>query len=89
MGIGPLAGFPPGQDVAVGDGTGRRFTTVHFGDREGTAYRFAVGDLDRDGRPDIAMARSGAPNAVYLGTLGPSKAPSARREAPAPGRPRP
>jgi hypothetical protein len=29
-------------------------------------YGFAVGDLDRDGLPDIAVARSEAPNVVYF-----------------------
>lgn len=40
---------------------------VPFGDSEGTAYGFAVGDLDEDGFLDIAMARSDARNMLYFG----------------------
>jgi hypothetical protein len=38
-----------------------------FGDAKGSAYGFAIGDLNKDGVPDIALARSGAPNVLYLG----------------------
>ena len=48
------------------DGTGRAFTRVTFGDPAGSAYGFALGDVDRDDFPDIALARSGAPNVLYL-----------------------
>ena len=44
---------------------------VLTGDAKGTAYGFAIGDLDRDGRPDIAMARSDAPNVVYFARQAP------------------
>ena len=37
-----------------------------FGDGKGSAYGFALGDINRDGWPDIALARSGAPNVLYL-----------------------
>ncbi len=55
--------------VYFNDGPGA-FTAVPFGNAEGTAYGFAVGDLDEDGFLDIAMARSGAPNMLYFGAPG-------------------
>jgi len=52
---------------ADGAGRGRGgFSEVRFGDAQGSAYGFALGDIDRDGFPDIALARSGAPNVLYL-----------------------
>jgi hypothetical protein len=42
------------------------FTPVHFGDNKGVVYGFAIADLDHDGLPDIAVARSDAPNAIYF-----------------------
>jgi hypothetical protein len=50
----------------------KAFHAVPFGDDEGTAYGFAVGDLDEDGFLDIAMARSDARNILYFGA--PAKA---------------
>ena len=52
--------------VYFNDGSGRNFIPVTFGDNKGTVYGFAIGDLDKDGRPDIAAARSDAPNVVYF-----------------------
>jgi len=52
--------------VWFNDGLGRTFTPVSFGDDKGTAYGIDVGDFDKDGRPDIAVARSAAPNALYF-----------------------
>ncbi|WOJ92864.1 VCBS repeat-containing protein [Congregibacter variabilis] len=46
----------------------RNFTPVSFGDDEGTAYGFAVNDLNGDGLMDIVVARSGAPNIIYFGS---------------------
>jgi hypothetical protein len=40
---------------------------VAFGDEKGSAYGFAIGDINKDGFADIALARSGAPNVHYLG----------------------
>ena len=40
---------------------------VTFGDNKGAVYGLAIGDLDGDGSPDIAAARSDAPNVVYFG----------------------
>ena len=37
-----------------------------FGDKKGSAYGFALGDINGDRFPDIALARSGAPNVLYL-----------------------
>ena len=37
-----------------------------FGDDKGAAYGFALGDINGDKFPDIALARSGAPNVLYL-----------------------
>ena len=52
--------------VVFNDGPGM-LLAVPFGDAEGGAYGFSVGDLDEDGLMDIAMARSGAPNMLYFG----------------------
>jgi hypothetical protein len=40
---------------------------VPFGDNQGTAYGFSIGDLNEDGFLDIAMARSDARNMLYFG----------------------
>jgi hypothetical protein len=52
--------------VLFNDGGGS-FTDVPFGDAEGRAYGFDVGDVDEDGVLDIGMARSDAPNVLYYG----------------------
>jgi 2-iminobutanoate/2-iminopropanoate deaminase len=54
--------------VYFNDGGGRRFTPVPFGDTRGTVYGIDIGDFDEDGRPDLAVAKSDAPNAVYFGS---------------------
>ena len=53
--------------IFFNDGSGRHFTTVHLGDNKGTAYGFAIADLDRNGLPDIAVGRSDATSMVYFG----------------------
>jgi hypothetical protein len=45
---------------------GRDFQPVPFGDGQGAVYGVALGDLDGDSYPDVAMGRSNAPNVVYL-----------------------
>jgi hypothetical protein len=54
------------DSVFVNDGSGRAFTEVKFRDRKGSAYGFALGDVNGDTLLDIALARSGAPNVLYL-----------------------
>ena len=54
---------------------GRHFTPVRFGDNKGTVYGFAIADLDGDGLPDIAIARSDAPNAIYFASPGSGATP--------------
>ena len=61
-------GYTEGAPVMFfNDGTGRQFTRRPFGDTAGAAYGFALGDVSGDGITDVAMARSGAPNVLYLG----------------------
>ena len=55
--------------VFFNDGTGRNFTSISFGDSNGTVYGFAVGDFNEDGIPDIAAGRSGATSVLYFGSL--------------------
>ncbi|MEI6670226.1 MAG: VCBS repeat-containing protein [Acidobacteriota bacterium] len=50
----------------LGGGRLPRFTAVPWNDGKGTVYGVAIGDLDGDGWPDIAAARSDAPNAVWF-----------------------
>jgi len=52
--------------IYFNDGSGRQYRPVPLGDNRGTAYGFAIADLDRDGLPDIAVARSEAPSVVYF-----------------------
>jgi hypothetical protein len=67
--------------IYFNDSSGRRsgliahYTPVHFGDNKGTVYGFAIADVDRDGLPDIAVARSDAPNAIYFASRGPAGKP--------------
>jgi hypothetical protein len=51
------------------------YTPVNFGDNKGVVYGFAIADLDRDGLPDIAVARSDAPNAIYFARPGSAARP--------------
>ncbi len=42
------------------------FTDTAWGDGKGAVYGVALGDLDGDGWPDIAAARSEAPNGIWF-----------------------
>jgi len=42
------------------------FTETRWNDGKGSVYGVAIGDLDGDGWPDIAAARSEAPNAIWF-----------------------
>ncbi|MEJ2541156.1 MAG: VCBS repeat-containing protein [Gemmatimonadota bacterium] len=67
-----IVGYVEAPSIVVfndGDGT---FHTVRFGDDQGATYGFAVGDLNEDGLLDIAAARSGARNMLYLGSPAPT-----------------
>ena len=54
--------------VFFNQGGGRlpRFREEPWNDGKGSVYGVAIGDLDGDGWPDIAAARSDAPNAVWF-----------------------
>jgi hypothetical protein len=65
--------------IFFNDGSGRHFTAAQVGDNKGTAYGFAIGDLDKDGLPDLAVARSDAPNVVYFSAISPRKAQNATK----------
>lgn len=67
------------RDVVIGAADGRgtilfnasvaanlAFEPIRWNDGKGTVYGIAVGDLDGDTWPDIAVARSDAPNAVWF-----------------------
>ncbi len=45
-----------------------QFESIRWNDGRGTVYGIAVGDLDGDSWPDLAVARSEAPNAVWFST---------------------
>jgi hypothetical protein len=62
-----LIGFVESRPVVWFNDGPDTLTPVYFGDDVGTAYGFAVGDLDEDGFLDIAVARSDAPNVLYFG----------------------
>ena len=49
-----------------GGGKSPIFRNVPWGDGRGAVYAIAIGDLDGDGWPDIAAARSDAVNAVWF-----------------------
>jgi hypothetical protein len=57
----------------LGGGPVPRFRDTPWNDGKGSVYGVAIGDLDGDGWPDIAAARSDAPNAVWF------SGPSARQ----------
>ena len=63
--------------IHYNDGTGRHYRTQQVGDSKGTVYGFAVADIDKDGQPDLAAARSEAPNVVYFGSLAVSEVAAA------------
>jgi len=49
-----------------GKGKQLQFLTTSWNDGKGAVYGVAVGDLDGDGWPDIAAARSDAPNGIWF-----------------------
>ena len=68
-----IVGHVNARPVVFFSGYGSTFVPVEFGDDQGKAYGFAVGDVDEDGFNDIAMAPSGAPNALYFGRPSPER----------------
>jgi hypothetical protein len=52
------------------NGTGRSYSRTTFGDTKGGTYGLAVGDLNGDGFPDIAAARSDAPSLAFFSRPG-------------------
>ncbi len=68
-------------DIVVGAAEGRgtiyfnqsrgaqlHFDSIRWNDGRGSVYGIAIGDLDGDSWPDLAVARSDAPNAVWFST---------------------
>lgn len=62
-----IVGYRGAHPIVFFNEGGGVFTPVPFGDSQGDAYGFAVGDMDEDGFLDIGMARSDAPNVLYFG----------------------
>ena len=62
-----IVGYVRSRSIAFFNTGAGTFREGPFGDGEGTAYGFAIGDFDEDGFLDIAMARSDARNMVYFG----------------------
>ena len=62
-----IVGYVEARPVVYFNDGPSRFVPVAFGDAEGVAYGFDVGDIDEDGLMDIAMARSDARNMLYFG----------------------
>ena len=63
--------------VLLNDGTGKNYRAVEWNDGRGAVYGLAIAGLDDDGWPDIAAARSGAPNGIWFNQ--PSAAPNVLR----------
>jgi FG-GAP-like repeat len=66
--------------IYFNDGSGQHFTAAQVGDNKGIAMGFAIGDLDKDGLPDLAVARSDAPNVVYFSAMAPRKVQKRAKE---------
>ena len=66
--------------VFLGNSLRGDFRQIRFGKAvtEGVSYGLAVGDLNRDRWPDVAVARSGEPSRIYLSS-GVSSRQSERR----------
>ena len=63
-----IVGNVQAPSVVYFNQNGRSFQPVTFGDSTGTAYGIAIGDVNKDGVMDIAVARSEGPNVLYFGS---------------------
>ena len=75
----PQADIPPNtarpNAVFFNGGDGATFQRIEFGEARSEifTYGLAIGDIDKDGYPDIAVARTGAASGIFFSSPTPKK----------------